>query len=164
MARYYEAFEWLMKDLGGKPHYAKNFAYTDHTDLKDMLGDGLVQWTKVRDEADPEGMFLGEWHRRNLGVGEDLTNAEREVSRKKASDGGQFWTGKIEGKSGGGGLQTGLSAREFWEESPRAESPSAASTASSFDLMHASEAEKSMLYTGSEYDDDDDDSVLTARN
>jgi hypothetical protein len=30
--------------------------------------------------------------------------------------------------------------------------------------MHASEAEKSMLYTGSEYDDDDDDSVLTARN
>jgi D-arabinono-1,4-lactone oxidase len=164
MARYYEAFEWLMKDLGGKPHYAKNFAYTNHTDLKDMLGDGLVQWTKVRNEADPEGMFLGDWHRRNLGVGEGLTNSEREISRRKAGNGGQFWAGEIKTGAGGGFVSTGFSAKELYEESPRASSPSAASTASSFDLMSASEAEKSMLYTGSEYDDDDDDSVLTARN
>ena len=27
--RYYEAFEWLMRDLGAKPHYAKNFSYTN---------------------------------------------------------------------------------------------------------------------------------------
>jgi D-arabinono-1,4-lactone oxidase len=155
-ARYYEAFEWLMKELGGKPHYAKNFSYTNHNDLKDMLGDGLVQWTKVRNEADPEGMFLGEWHRRNLGLGEGLTNAEREISRQKASNGGQFWAGEV---ISGSDTPTHFSAREL-----RSESPSASSNASSFDLMHASEVEKSMLYTGSEYDDDDDDSVLTARN
>lgn len=94
-ARYYEAFEWLMRDLGGKPHYAKNFAYTSSAQVRDMLGEGLDRWTAVRDEVDPDGVFLGEWHRRTLGLGEDKRCSEREISRTPARNGGQYWAGEI---------------------------------------------------------------------
>lgn len=67
VARYYEAFEWLMRDMGGRPHWAKNFtASTDRKELATMYSDDLKEWLHVRDEVDSDGMFLGEWHRRNL--------------------------------------------------------------------------------------------------
>lgn len=142
--RYYEAFEWLMRDIGAKPHYAKNFSYTSSEYFNQALGDGLAQWLKVRNEADPNGMFLGEWHRRTLG----LTNTmERELSRKKASDGGQFWIGENSAAP--------TAVPEAFVEQPMAltekpESPGASSSASSFDLMHGAEAEKSTLFSGSD--------------
>lgn len=144
-ARYYEAFEWLMRDLGGKPHYAKNFVATD---IGEFLGDNLTQWLKVRNEADPDGMFLGEWHRRSLGLRDSrFSLEEREISRSPAPNGGQIWVGEI---AGGG---TAALSEAFTEQKPA--SPSASSSASSFDMMHGSEAERSTLFNGSDYDYDD---------
>jgi D-arabinono-1,4-lactone oxidase len=143
--RYYEAFEWLMRDLGGKPHYAKNFVATD---IGEFLGDNLTQWLKVRNEADPDGMFLGEWHRRSLGLSNGrFSLEEREISRTPAPNGGQIWVGEI---AGGG---TAAVSEAFTEQKPA--SPSASSSASSFDMMHSAEVERSTLFTGSDYDEDD---------
>ncbi|RFU75829.1 d-arabinono-1,4-lactone oxidase [Trichoderma arundinaceum] len=60
--RYYQAFEWLMKDMGGKPHWAKNFE-TYRPEIELMYGGDLDKFRSVRDAADPQGMFLGPWHR-----------------------------------------------------------------------------------------------------
>lgn len=154
--RYYQAFEWLMQEMGAKPHYAKNFSYTSSEYLSEKLGDGLTQWLRVRHEADPDGMFLGEWHKRTLGLGNPTkyTLQEREISRQKASDGGQLWVGAVTASAG-------PAADAFVDEKPldprtRSESPAASSSASSFDMMHGAEAEKSILYNGSEYDDDEE--------
>ena len=152
--RYYEAFEWLMRDMGGKPHYAKNFAFTSSEEINSMLGDGLKQWIKIRNETDPEGMFLGEWHKRSLGLGKSssFSLAESEISRTKASDGGQLWVGEV--------TTSVPSVPEAFREQPlhlteKTESPSASSSASSFDLMHAAEAEKSTVIQSLEYDEDE---------
>ncbi|KXT04567.1 hypothetical protein AC578_8707 [Pseudocercospora eumusae] len=162
--RYYEAFEWLMREMGAKPHYAKNFMYTSSEQIQELLGNGLQQWTKVRDEADPEGMFIGEWHRRSLGLGSTrYALEEREVARTKASNGGQLWIGEVRKES---------SVKEAFAEQPlslagenltplnigtaRSGSPSASSTASSFDMVHGAETEKSHLWHDNEHDEDDD--------
>lgn len=65
-ARYYEAFEWLMREMGAKPHWAKNFSTTGNQELRAAYGADMDEWLKVRNEVDPDGMFLGEWHHRNL--------------------------------------------------------------------------------------------------
>ncbi|KAJ8606046.1 hypothetical protein MRB53_041244 [Persea americana] len=56
--RYYEAFEWLMKDLGGRPHWAKNFSYTSRDQISGMYKQTMPEFMKIRNECDPEGMFL----------------------------------------------------------------------------------------------------------
>lgn len=97
-ARYYEAFEWLMKDLNARPHWAKNFAHVEHTDLRRMYDGNLDSWLDVRRDIDPEGMFVGAWHRRLL-LGEDqnsifpLALEEQEIGRSKTRDGGMLWYG-----------------------------------------------------------------------
>jgi D-arabinono-1,4-lactone oxidase len=152
--RYYEAFEWLMRDLGGKPHYAKNFVATN---IGELLGDNLTQWLKIRNEADPDGMFLGEWHRRSLGMNEGrFSLQEKEISRSPAPNGGQIWVGEV--ASGG----TAAVSEAFTEQKPA--SPSASSSASSFDMMHGAEAERSTLFGESEYDDDNDDGEETDKD
>lgn len=63
--RYYEAFEYLMKELGGKPHWAKNFTTATKEEFGQMypkLGD----WCKLREELDPQGVFRSGWLERNL--------------------------------------------------------------------------------------------------
>lgn len=60
--RYYQAFEWLMKDMGGRPHWAKNFE-TYSTEIETMYGGDLDKFRHIRDVADPNGHFLGPWHR-----------------------------------------------------------------------------------------------------
>ncbi|KAK4542682.1 hypothetical protein LTR36_006254 [Oleoguttula mirabilis] len=178
--RYYEAFEWLMREMGGKPHYAKNWQFTDATYIQRAFGGDLREWVRVRDEADPEGMFVGEWHRAALGLGgggeQDgtagrLALAEREVERKGAASGPGdcvFWRGAVPESSAsasayasgvGGAVGASPSARHE-EEKPafaiRVHSPSASATSGeSYDMMHGSEA-RSMLLSGSEYDDEDD--------
>lgn len=70
--RYYQAFEWLMKEFGGRPHWAKNFSTISNKDLRSMYGKNMDRWLQVREEVDPEGMFVGAWHRRLvLGGGEE---------------------------------------------------------------------------------------------
>ena len=63
--RYFRGFEWLMRDLGGKPHWAKSFTVSQK-EMAEWYGDDFSQWRKVRDASDPEGMFVGPWHRRHL--------------------------------------------------------------------------------------------------
>jgi D-arabinono-1,4-lactone oxidase len=77
--RYYEAFEWLMRDLGGKPHWAKTFTVSPD-EFGTWFGDDWRQFCKVRDEADPEGMFVGPWHRRYL-LGEGKAEESGEIER-----------------------------------------------------------------------------------
>lgn len=159
--RYYEAFEWLMRDMGGKPHWAKNFSYTSREHIKDMFPETLPEWAGVRNAADPGGMFLGEWHRRDLSLGRDGTTfplEEREISRRKAANGGQFWVGEP-GANGSDVKQAFLSLTEDNDAKP--ESPSASSSGESFDMLHGAEAEKSILFDGDDLDDDDDDAELT---
>ncbi|UKZ82363.1 D-arabinono-1,4-lactone oxidase [Trichoderma virens FT-333] len=60
--RYYQAFEWLMKDMGGRPHWAKNFE-TYGPEIEAMYGGDIDKFRGVRDDADPYGLFLGPWHR-----------------------------------------------------------------------------------------------------
>jgi D-arabinono-1,4-lactone oxidase len=149
--QYYKAFEWLMREMGAKPHYAKNFMFTSSDQLRKLLGTGLEKWTKVRNEADPEGMFLGEWHRRSFGIGlgNEFPLEERELSRKKASNGGQIWIGEV-----AGAYSRSVEERPSEQTPPKPESPSAASSASSFDMMHGAEAEKSMLFNENGYDNE----------
>ena len=92
---YYAAFEFLMKELGGRPHWAKNFSTVSHADFEEMYGEKLQQWRSVRSEVDPEGLFAGDWHRRNLlEDGNALTCEEREAYRIEALDGGWDWEGE----------------------------------------------------------------------
>ncbi|KAG5934672.1 hypothetical protein E4U53_000636 [Claviceps sorghi] len=96
--RYYEAFEWLMRDLGGRPHWAKNFE-TPRRDIEAMYGDRLREYRAVRDHADPEGMFVGPWHRERIladSGGHKLGLEEVEVSRTRAPGGGLVTEGVVE--------------------------------------------------------------------
>ena len=126
-ARYYQAFEWLMKEMGGRPHWAKNFSTVTKGEIHDMYPE-MPEWLRVRDEVDPEGMFVGEWHRRYLLPEDDgkspLPLEEREIKRESAKGGGTNWFGEILSKAA----------------SPQ-------SSEESFDVMHGVEAEKSLLFT-----------------
>ncbi|KAI8249164.1 putative D-arabinono-1,4-lactone oxidase [Colletotrichum sp. SAR 10_77] len=93
-ARYYEAFEWLMEDLGGKPHWAKNFLASEA--VEDFYGRELTEWRSVRNAADPEGMFVGQWHREKvLGKGPRLALEEAESGRTRTRDGGVEVSGVV---------------------------------------------------------------------
>ncbi|KAF9879601.1 sugar 1, 4-lactone oxidase [Colletotrichum karsti] len=95
--RYYQAFEWLMTEMGGKPHWAKNFVESEA--IEDFYGKELEQWRSVRNKADPEGMFVGQWHREKvLGKGPRLALEEVELERTPAKGGGLSITGAV-GKS-----------------------------------------------------------------
>ncbi|TKA23755.1 hypothetical protein B0A50_07037 [Salinomyces thailandicus] len=161
--RYYEAFEWLMREVGAKPHYAKNWQFTSSAYIEEAFGDDLKQWCRVRNEADPEGMFLGECHRQALGLGggagasneshSQLSLLEREKDRKPALPGScQFWRGALSfpvSPAVAGDAVDSTPASGV----PRAEdSPGASSSGESFDMLHGSEAEKSVLYNGDEED------------
>ncbi|KAF7558927.1 hypothetical protein G7046_g5242 [Stylonectria norvegica] len=79
--RYYEAFEWLMKDLGGRPHWAKNFE-TYRPEIEAFYGKSLEAFRGVREEVDPRGMFVGPWHRdRIMPEGRKLELEEEEKGR-----------------------------------------------------------------------------------
>lgn len=96
LERYYEAFEWLMRDLGGKPHWAKNFAQVNFKDVEDMYGEDLEAWRAVRDKMDPRGLFVGSWHRRYVLGGESpLPLEEREENKVLRKGKGWFWQGKM---------------------------------------------------------------------
>ena len=105
--RYYAAFEWLMREYDGRPHWAKNFTQESGQEyLAASYGQDLDRWLSVRDSIDPEGVFLGAWHRRNLLPDDKPTYRceEREVRRSPAADGGQNWVGEIRGTAGGEAL------------------------------------------------------------
>ena len=108
-ARYYEAFEWLMREMGAKPHWAKNFTAISNHELHALYGSDMDEWLKVRNEVDADGMFLGEWHHRNLPLSTDSAHVgdvsnhalplmERETVRRfvdvRGSGDGVEWIGE----------------------------------------------------------------------
>ena len=100
--RYYEAFEWLMKELGGRPHWAKNFSTVTKDEIHSMYPK-VGEWLRVREEVDPEGTFVGDWHRRLLlpsDRGEvPLRLEERKLREEPANTGGLNWFGQLPAKS-----------------------------------------------------------------
>lgn len=159
--RYYEAFEWLMRDMGARPHWAKNFsAATGRRELYDMYGADMDEWLKVRNEVDPDGMFVGEWHRRNLPLpipgGEKadprdgpqvLPLEEREKSRCKfaqpgAGDGLEWigdkrWQLTSEGQIPS---SSGEKEKDYPATTSAPSPPMTATSEESFDLMAQGEA------------------------
>ncbi|KAL8872566.1 MAG: hypothetical protein Q9174_001824 [Haloplaca sp. 1 TL-2023] len=133
--RYYEAFEWLMKQLGGRPHWAKNFKNVSKDDFRAMYPQ-MMHWLRVREEVDPDGMFIGDWHRRYI-LPNDAANVplllEESLSKvEPALGGGLNWYGQLP---------------------PESLSPQ--SSEESFDMIHGDEAGKSaMLATGAEVMDE----------
>jgi D-arabinono-1,4-lactone oxidase len=122
--RYYEAFEWLMKEMGGRPHWAKNFYQVTATEMNAFYPE-MSEWLRVRDENDPEGMFLGEWHRRYIIPASEKSAyplEEKEMLRRPAMGGGMNWYGEVRGRT--------LSPQVSEE---------------SFDLMQGAEGEHSVL-------------------
>ncbi|KZZ96097.1 L-gulonolactone/D-arabinono-1,4-lactone oxidase [Moelleriella libera RCEF 2490] len=93
--RYYEAFEWLMKDMGGRPHWAKNFE-TYRPDIEAMYGKDLDAFRSIRDDVDPEGIFVGPWHRERIMSSSPKRELEEvEISREKARGGGLMTLGMV---------------------------------------------------------------------
>ena len=147
--RYYEAFEYLMRELGGRPHWAKNFETSK--EIPEMYGEDMEEFMKVRNENDPEGMFLGEWHHRVLPIansGEKVLG-EREKGRRKMGKGfgdsvewiGQEWKAAVESEDEKGPLVQAL--KEGKDGGLETESPSPPATATSeesFDYLAKGEA------------------------
>ncbi|KIW04974.1 uncharacterized protein PV09_04136 [Verruconis gallopava] len=139
--RYYEAFEWLMKELGGRPHWAKNFQTVSRADIEQMYGEDLQSWRRVRREVDPDAVFVGDWLRRNvLEAGDFGACEEMQLWRRNRHTGGVDWIGRQVADSV---LALNLEKR----------SPSAGSSEESFAHMAGAEAEASILLD--EYEDDD---------
>ena len=118
--RYYEAFEFLMKQLGGRPHWAKNFMTVRREEFREMYGEDMKQWLKTRSSVDPEGVFVGAWHRRNV-LGDEtplLPCEEGEDGRKPLWTGGWRWwgaTGNASSKSVFVEKETGLESEESFD-------------------------------------------------
>ena len=112
-----------MKELGGRTHWAKNFSNVTRDDFQNMYPK-LNDWIAVRNEVDPDGMFVGDWHRRNILTVEAkdsmLPLEERKVKTTSSNDGEQTWSGVMRAK--------GLSPHTSEE---------------SFEMMHGVEAERS---------------------
>ncbi|KAL8738789.1 MAG: hypothetical protein Q9181_000467 [Wetmoreana brouardii] len=123
--RYYEAFEWLMKELGGRPHWAKNFSTVTKEEFYSMYP-RMKDWLRVRDEVDPEGTFVGDWHRRHILPNDKgkkrLKLEERMMKSKPAKGGGVDWFGQLPPRY--------LSSQSGEE---------------SFDMIHKAEAAKSAI-------------------
>lgn len=126
--RYYQAFEWLMKEMGGRPHWAKNFSSVTREELHAWYPE-MGDWVRIRNEVDPEGMFVGDWQRRYLlpqDDGNSLLPLEEKLAETKAAVGGGIsWTGCIP-----------------------SEKMSPHGSEDSFDIMHGVEAEKSVMLDG----------------
>lgn len=62
--RYFEAYEYLMRSLGGRPHWAKQHSMS----VKELrpLYPNLQRWLDLRQTVDPYGLFTTEYHHRHL--------------------------------------------------------------------------------------------------
>jgi D-arabinono-1,4-lactone oxidase len=166
--RYYAGFEYLMKELGARPHWAKNFDVTG-ADIKEMYGEDLETFKEVRNGADPEGMFLGAWHRRYLYYGDgdekerkfalEETEVGREMVGKRDGYGVRILGEVVDTEPMGSGAEKGAAAvavaveekeKEKEEEKDEKESASGesirpVSSTSSFDVVYGGEAEASQV-------------------
>lgn len=149
--RYYEAFEWLMRELGGRPHWAKNFMYTGRDAITEMYApnNDMTSFMEIRNESDPDGMFLGQWHMENLPV-DDKRFVEEEVGRRKMGLGwgdAMLWEGMVrdvpgldDSVEGTGGEGSMFGEQGFGEETPTTMSMTSRASEESFDMMAKGEA------------------------
>ncbi|KAF2715754.1 hypothetical protein K504DRAFT_446560 [Pleomassaria siparia CBS 279.74] len=132
--RYYEAFEYLMKEYKARPHWAKNHKSIDHGYLTTVYGEDLDDYLKVRKEVDPEGMFVGAWHRRTIlptrNEQPTFPLEEKEVVRRERKIGGDEWVGE---------------QARWWDGGADVFEKGGSESGESFDLMAEAEAEKSVL-------------------
>jgi D-arabinono-1,4-lactone oxidase len=137
-----------MRDMGAKPHWAKNFRTLGPSELGNAYGEDMDSWLKVRQEVDPDGMFLGEWHLRNLPLSrapdsDELPLLEREQERRKMNmsgvGDGMEWVGDRRGQ-----VESGHPT-EMTYGFPESSSPA---SEESFDLL--SKGEASILLPGPE--------------
>lgn len=86
--RYYRAFEWLMRQYRGRPHWAKNFLVGNGGEVEwgaekgkgkgeneflggdgvwdDMYSRNLRRWRAIRGRVDPGGVFRSGWLERTV--------------------------------------------------------------------------------------------------
>ena len=146
--RYYQAFEYIMRDLEGKPHWAKNFTVESSPKIVDMYGEDMQEFMKIRNESDPEGMFLGEWHRRNLPVSLSSDNSmlEREAdtrvfgNRSQWGDGLEWIGTKSNSNSREGKIPRKTIVVPETDSSNGPSPPTTATSEESFDYMAKGEA------------------------
>jgi D-arabinono-1,4-lactone oxidase len=128
-----------MKEYNGRPHWAKNFQSVDNAYLSSVYGNDLDEYNRVRSEVDPEGMFLGAWHRRTILPPKSdlplLPLEEKEVIRRDRRTGGVDWVGE-QARWFDGGVDV------FEKAGSESES------GESFDYMAGAEAENSVLLEG----------------
>ena len=128
-----------MKDMGGRPHWAKNFRNITSKDTHSMYPD-MSSWLRVQNEVDPEGMFVGDWHRKYvlpaLDGGAPLPLEETEVLRTAERGGGISWWGEVTRSHSVSGRTLSSNTSE-----------------ESFDMLQGAEAEKSVLL---DFADDDE--------
>ncbi|EPS38987.1 hypothetical protein H072_7228 [Dactylellina haptotyla CBS 200.50] len=140
----YEVFEWLMKEYGGKPHWAKNWSTMSRRDFRSIYGQELEKWLEVRRRVDGEGVFLNDFVKEYLEDGEDeeLEEAESMFEKKEGAETvvETAAKGKWKGKQ---------PMRRLSEESDITMTGSSASfhgsLAGSYEHLRASEAEMSFL-------------------
>ncbi|KAF2649807.1 D-arabinono-1,4-lactone oxidase [Lophiostoma macrostomum CBS 122681] len=137
--RYYEAFEHLMKEYQGRPHWAKNFQSVDHAYLSSVYGPDLDDYLRVRNEVDPDGMFVGSWHRQTILPPRTelpvFPLEEKEIVRRERKTGGTDWLGE-QARWWDGGIDV------FSKEKGNG---NGSESEESFDLMAGAEAEQSIL-------------------
>lgn len=63
--RYFQAYEHLMRSLGGKPHWAKHHGMSAE-EAEEVFGDGMRKWLDVRKRVDPTGVFVNGFIQRHL--------------------------------------------------------------------------------------------------
>jgi D-arabinono-1,4-lactone oxidase len=123
-----------MKEYNGRPHWAKNFQSVDNAYLSSVYGNDLDEYNRVRNEVDPEGMFLGAWHRRTILPPKSdfplLPLEEKEVIRRDRRTGGVEFVGE-QARWFDGGV-------DVFEKA-------GSESGESFDYMAGAEAESSML-------------------
>lgn len=132
-----------MREMGGRPHWAKNFLYTDRNEISAMYGAEMEKFMQVRNESDPDGMFLGHWHMQNLPVDAVI---EEEVSRRRMGLGwgdAILWEGMVKDSTALGGDESGArfaGTNADGENTPTAMSMTSRTSEESFDMMAKGEA------------------------
>jgi D-arabinono-1,4-lactone oxidase len=63
--RWFEAFEYVMKEYGGKPHWAKNHVSVSREEIWGMYPE-MERWVKVRESVDPGRVFVNGWLEREI--------------------------------------------------------------------------------------------------
>jgi D-arabinono-1,4-lactone oxidase len=116
----------------------------------------MESWMKVRSEVDPDGMFVGEWHRRHLPLelgqesetpGAELPLLEREQERRRVGmsgvGDGVEWVGdrrwQVQDQAQRHSFDT-LDMEKSVYPLPPDHSPSTATSEESFDLLARGEA------------------------